>query len=99
MRDAPGAVDDPPKMIHTLPADTDQLDALLARAIGGLDGELGTIADPDPEQSPARHREVLRMRTRVLAGEYEVDPRAVADAIVERVRPAGRAAWRHLRAA
>jgi len=84
-------------MIHTLPSD--QLDQLLAQAVGGLDGRLGTIADPDPEHAPARNREVLRMRTRVMAGEYEVDPHAVADAIVERVRPAGRAAWRHLRAA
>jgi hypothetical protein len=99
MRDIHGTVDDAPKMIHTLPADSDQLDLLLAQAVSRLDGRLGTIADPDPERAPARTREVLRMRTRVMAGEYQVDPHAVAGAIVERVRPAGRAAWRHLRAA
>ena len=77
----------------------DQLDLLLARAVSRLDGELGTIACSDPELAPARFRSVLRMRTRIAAGEYAVEPAAVADAIVARVRPAGHATWRHLRAA
>ena len=69
------------------------------RAISMLDGGLGTIAGPDPEQAPARTREVMRARTRVAAGEYDIDADAVADAILARLRPADRPAWRRLRAA
>ena len=76
----------------------DPLDQLLNQAMSRLDG-LGTIVTPDPEETPIRARAVLRMRTQLIAGEYEVDAAAVADAIVDRVRPAGRASWRHLRAA
>jgi hypothetical protein len=91
------ADDEPRKMSLTLHTPT--LDELLSQAVSRLDGELGTIATPDPEQAPVRTRAVLRMRTQLITGEYVVDAAAVADAIVDRVRPAGRATWRHLRAA
>ena len=94
------STDEALKMSLTLNTSTlDQLDQLLNQAMSRLDGELGTIATPDPEETPIRARAVLRMRTQLIAGEYEVDAAAVADAIVDRVRPVGRATWRHLRAA
>jgi anti-sigma28 factor (negative regulator of flagellin synthesis) len=97
----PAAADDEAlKMSLTLHTSTpDQFDRLLSQAVSRLDGELGTIASPDPEQSPVRTRTVLRMRTLMITGEYVVDAAAVADAIVDRVRPTGHATWRHLRAA
>ena len=100
MRGFRASTDEPCKMSLTLNTSTlDQLDQLLNQAVSRLDGELGTIATPDPEMTPIRTRAVLRMRTQLIAGEYEVDAAAVAEAIVDRVRPAGRATWRHLRAA
>jgi hypothetical protein len=77
----------------------DELDQLVDRAVSSLDGELGTIACPDPELAPARTRSVMRMRTRIAAADYVVDPIAVADAIVDRVRPAGPVSWLQARAA
>jgi len=94
------STDEACKMSLTLNTPTlAQLDQLLTQAVSRLDGELGTIATPDPEETPIRTRTVLRMRTQLMAGEYEVDAAAIADAIVDRVRPVGRATWRHLRAA
>jgi anti-sigma28 factor (negative regulator of flagellin synthesis) len=40
----------------------------------------------------------MRMRTRILTGEYVVDPDAVAEALVERLRPAGPVSWLQARA-
>ena len=40
----------------------------------------------------------MRMRTRLATGEYVVDPHAVADAIAERLRPAGPVSWLQARA-
>lgn len=100
MHRAAAITDEVLKMSLTIHTSTpDQLDHLLAQAVSRLDGDLGTIASPDPEQTPVRTRTVLRMRTQLITGEYVVDAAAVADAIVDRVRPAGRATWRHLRAA
>ena len=90
MRGCAVAVDVTPKMTLTLHnSQHDELDQLVDRAVGSLDGDLGTIACPDPELAPTRTRTVMRMRTRIMTAEYIVDPLAVADAIVERVRPAG----------
>ena len=94
-----GSVDDGLERTTLHATQPDRLDLLLARAISMLDGGLGTIASPDPEQAPARTREVMRARTRVAAGEYDIDADAVADAILARLRPADRPAWRRLRAA
>ena len=91
MRRARAAVDDALRMTPTLHIST--LDQLVDRAISPLDGELGTIACPDPELAPARTRTVIRMRTRLATGEYVVDPLAVADAIAGRLRPAGPVSW------
>jgi hypothetical protein len=63
----------------------DQLAELLAATAGRFGRQLPTIAWPDPEWAPARRATVMRMRARLNASEYRVDPRLVADAIVDRV--------------
>ena len=82
--------------LHITPPD--QLDRLVDQAVSRLDGELGTIECADPELSPARIRNVMRMRTRLAAGDYVVDADAVAGAITERLRPAGPLTWLQARA-
>jgi hypothetical protein len=99
MRRPPARVDDAPKMALTLHlTPPDQIDRLVDRAVGSLDHELGKIDCSDPELQPARTRTVVRMRTRLMADEYVVDAGAVADAIVERLRPAGPVSWLQARA-
>lgn len=63
----------------------DQLDDLLAASAGRFGRRLPTIACPDPEMAPARSGTVLLMRSRINRAGYRVDPRLVADAIVDRV--------------
>lgn len=99
MRGSLASVDDPRKMsltLHITPPD--QLDQLVDQAVSRLDGELGKIECSDPELSPVRIRNVMRMRTRLAAGEYVVDADAVAGAITERLRPAGPVSWLQARA-
>jgi hypothetical protein len=91
--------DDPDKMsltLHITPPD--QIDQLVDQAVGRLDHALGTVECSDPELSPTRIRTVMRMRTRILSGEYVVDADAVAEALVERLRPAGPVSWLQARA-
>jgi hypothetical protein len=83
--------------LHTTPAE--HLELLLDKAVSPLDQALGTIACADPERTPIRTRAVMRMRTRLAAGEYVVDAEAAADAIVERLRPAGPMTWLQAQAA
>jgi hypothetical protein len=85
-----------PLTLHITP--TDEIDRLVDRAVGPLDHELGTVECCDPELTPTRIGTVMRMRTQLLAGEYVVDAAAVADALVERLRPAGPLSWLHARA-
>jgi len=82
--------------LHITPPD--QIDQLVDRAVGPLDHAYGTVECSDPELSPTRIRTVMRMRTRILTGEYVVDPDAVAEALVERLRPAGPVSWLQSRA-
>lgn len=82
--------------LHITPPD--QLDQLVDRAVSRLDGGLGTIECSDPELTPVRFRTVMRMRTRLAAGDYVVDPDAVAGAITDRLRPAGPVSWLQARA-
>jgi anti-sigma28 factor (negative regulator of flagellin synthesis) len=100
MHRSAAAVDDAFKMSLTLQStQPDRLDQLLARAVSRLDGELGTIDVADPELAPARTRTVMRVRTRIANEELVVDPQAAADAIIERLRPAGPVSWIQARAA
>lgn len=66
----------------------DQLAELMARSVGRFGREVRTIANPNLELAPARAREVERMRQRQKSG-YEVDPRLVAIAILERLAAGG----------
>jgi len=82
--------------LHITPSD--QIDQLVDRAVSPLDHTLGTVECSDPELSPTRIRTVMRIRTRILAGEYVVDADAVAEALAERLRPAGPVSWLQSRA-
>jgi hypothetical protein len=62
-----------------------QLEDLLAASAGRFGRRLPTIAWPDPEMAPTRSGTVLLMRSRINRAGYTVDPRLVADAIVDRV--------------
>ena len=87
-------------MMHSdEPHTPDQLDQLVAQAVSRLDGGLGTIECSDPELLPVRAGNVMRTRTRLAAGQYVVDPQAIAGALTERLRPAGPVAWQEARAA
>lgn len=66
----------------------DQLDELMARSAGRFGREVRTIANPNTEKTPVRAREVERMRQKQKSG-YEVDPRLVAIAILERLTAGG----------
>ena len=57
--------------LHITPPD--QIDQLVDRAVSPLDHAFGTVECSDPELSPTRIRTVMRMRTRILNGEYVVE--------------------------
>jgi hypothetical protein len=67
----------------------DELADLLVQAAGRFGREARTIACADPELAPARTTEVKRMRDRMKKSGYEVDPRLVAAAILERLTAGG----------
>ena len=67
----------------------DELTELLLKAAGRFGREVRVIACPDPEQSQSRKMEVERMRTRLKKSGYDVDPRLVAAAILERLTAGG----------
>ena len=67
----------------------DELTELLLEAAGRFGRQPRVIACPDPEQDQPRNMEVERMRTRLKRSGYDVDPRLVADAILERLTAGG----------
>jgi hypothetical protein len=67
----------------------DELTELLLKAAGRFGREVRVIACPDPEQAQSRKMEVERMRTRLKKSGYDVDPRLVAAAILERLTAGG----------
>jgi len=67
----------------------DELLELLDKAAGRFGREVRVIACPDPEQSQPRQTEVERMRTRLKKSGYDVDPRLIAAAILERLTAGG----------
>lgn len=67
----------------------DELTELLLEAAGRFGRQPRVIACPDPEQDQPRNMEVERMRTRLKKSGYDVDPRLVADAILERLTAGG----------
>jgi hypothetical protein len=67
----------------------EELDELLAKAAGRFGREVRTIACPDPEMAPSRTTEVERMRDLMKKSGYDIDPRLVATAILERLAAGG----------
>ena len=67
----------------------DELTELLLKAAGRFGREVRVIACPDPEQAESRKMEVESMRTRLKKSGYDVDPRLVAAAILERLTAGG----------
>ena len=67
----------------------DELLELLHKAAGRFGREVRVIACPDPEQAQPRKTEVERMRSRLKKSGYDVDPRLVAAAILERLTAGG----------
>ncbi len=67
----------------------DELAELLLNAVGRFGGEARVIACPDPEQAQSRKMDVERMRLRMKKSGYDVDPRLVAAAILERLTAGG----------
>jgi hypothetical protein len=67
----------------------DELLELLHRAAGRFGREVRVISCPDPEHAQPRKTEVERMRTRLKKSGYDVDPRLVAAAILERLTAGG----------
>jgi hypothetical protein len=78
-------------MAHTLTSTTqpDQLDDLLATAVGRFGRPARMIDWSDPEDAPARILTVARMRDRLSSSDYHVDDALVATAIVDRVCDVG----------
>ena len=62
---------------------------LLPQAAGRFGREVRKIACPDPEMAPSRTSEVERMRDLMKKSGYDVDPRLVASAILERLAAGG----------
>jgi hypothetical protein len=67
----------------------DQLDLLLARAVGRFGRPARMIDCTDPEAAPCRDTTVARMRDRLDGTEYRIDTSLVATAIVDRVCDVG----------
>jgi hypothetical protein len=67
----------------------DELTELLLKAAGRFGRDARVIACPNPEQDHPRKTEVERMRTRLKKSGYDVDPRLVAAAILERLTAGG----------
>jgi len=67
----------------------DELIELLHQAAGRFGREVRVIGCPDPEQALPRKMEVEKMRTRLKKSGYDVDPRLVAAAILERLTAGG----------
>ena len=68
--------------------ENDQLAELMAGSVGRFGREVRTIANANPELTPVRARDVEHMRQKQKSG-YEVDPRLVAIAILERLTAGG----------
>jgi hypothetical protein len=67
----------------------DELAELLLKAAGRFGREVRVIDCPDPELAQSRKMEVESMRMRLKKSGYDVDPRLVAAAILERLVAGG----------
>jgi hypothetical protein len=66
-----------------------ELEELLPKAAGRFGREVRRIACPDPEMAPSRTTEVERLRELMKKSGYDIDPRLVAAAILERLAAGG----------
>jgi hypothetical protein len=84
-------VDEPHAMTTALRYHTHEeaLEVLLPAAAGRFGREVQKIACPDPEMAPSRMSEVERMRDLMKKSGYDIDPRLVASAILERLTAGG----------
>jgi hypothetical protein len=83
-------VDDPHAMTTALRyTHIEELDELLPKGGGRFGRDVQKIACPDPEMAPSRTSEVERMRDLMKKSGYDVDPRLVAAAILERLAAGG----------
>jgi len=67
----------------------DELTELLLKAAGRFGREVRIIGCPDPEMAQSRTTEVEMMRERLKKSGYDVDPRLVAAAILDRLAAGG----------
>ena len=67
----------------------DELTELLSKAAGRFGREVRIISCPDPEMARSRTTEVEKMRERLKKSGYDVDPRLIAAAILERLGAGG----------
>ena len=84
MRGSANEVDDGLTMTSTL-LSQEQLEHLFPTAAGRFGRQIKTIAYADPETAPARAMTVWRMRERMQASEFQIDPQVVSGAIVDRM--------------
>ena len=91
MSDGRESVDDPHAMTTALRYTQQQelAELLPQRTAGRFGREVRTIACPDPEKTPSRTSEVERIRELMKTSGYDVDPRLVATAILERLAAGG----------
>jgi hypothetical protein len=67
----------------------DELSELLLKVAGRFGREVRVIRCPDPEMAQSRTMEVEKMRQRLKKSGYDVDPRLVAAAILDRLAAGG----------
>ena len=84
MRGCARSVDDTLTLTSTL-LSQQQLQHLFPTATGRFGRQIKTIAWADPETAPTRTTTVWRMRERMKSSDYQIDPRVVSGAIVERM--------------
>jgi hypothetical protein len=84
MRGSANGVDDGLTMTSTL-LSHEQLEHLFPTATGRFGRQIKTIAWADPETAPTRTTTVWRMRERMKSSDFQIDPRVVSGAIVERM--------------
>ena len=84
MRGSAKGVDDGLTMTSTL-LSAEQYEHLFPTATGRFGRQIKTIAYADPETAPTRTMTVWRMRERMEASAFQIDPRVVSGAILDRM--------------
>ena len=85
MRGSANGVDDGLTMTSTLLSPEQYAHLFPTAATGRFGRQITTIAYADPETAPARTVTVWRMRERMQASDFRIDPQVISGAIVERM--------------